>query len=220
MSAREKAAKMLASIKLSVTEESFQTRYLNVVDQIIEAAKEELDNSGEYVRINIEAGPFPRVPEPCEDCNPDDHAKLILVDKIGRGAKCLKCGKEVPCPCNPHAEPVPKLIQGYTAKQWTIIIDSGYLCEFNDGYNGYYTIDHLREFGCGLFKTASFAEFPVCRPARLKGIMRPIFVEPVKRTSLCVFFDANNKVLGKQRIRYNDKPKKATNYMEITDEKV
>jgi hypothetical protein len=122
----------------------------------------------------------------------------------------------------------PELIQGYTAEQWQEIIDGGYLCEFHCELQGdspprYY--GKLQEMSdSGLFRMEnSRVWFEYCRPAQIKGVMRPIFVEPVDRHNTFVFFDAENAVVGHSNLLTSpswhkiieDCPKKITSYIEL-----
>ena len=93
----------------------------------------------------------------------------------------------------------PQKIQGYTAEQWQEIIDGGYLCEFAmtaSFFEPYLqTLDAVtdKQF-CSDKEGGIFAL--TCRPAQLKGVMRPIFVEPSSVGAYCVFFDEYGHVSG------------------------
>lgn len=97
-----------------------------------------------------------------------------------------------------YIESPPQKIQGYTAEQWQEIIDGGYLCEFannskfdhnclNDGYTAHYGF--LDEIADEYHKfhdiNKNYRVF--CRPAQIKRVMRPIFVSPESRESVCHF---------------------------------
>ena len=151
---------------------------------------------------------FERIP--CSKCDLTAN-KFVLVDKLGRGARCIGCGKEVPFPT-----PDPELIQGFTAKQWQEIIDGGYVVEFPDG-NGYWCQCRLKEIDSAnsLFVCIHDYEYKDCRPANIKGVMRPIFVEPVDRDAACHFYDQKGRAIAKHRIRCQSKPSRATKYIEV-----
>lgn len=99
----------------------------------------------------------------------------------------------------------PELIQGYTAEQWQEIIDGGYLCEFKDS-----TFDWIKpkmklklfmpKERCK-FNTENLTNYPFCRPAQIKGVLRPIFVEPVDKSSMCIFFCKDGYPLNEIRSR-------------------
>jgi hypothetical protein len=93
----------------------------------------------------------------------------------------------------------PELIQGYAAEQWQEIIDGGYLCEF---WGGSCTED-CQDKPIGILEIASEGEgdyfqivggdlWTYCRPAQIKGVIRPIWVEPVDEKAFCTFFSRNN----------------------------
>jgi hypothetical protein len=101
--------------------------------------------------------------------------------------------------------PKPELIQGYTAEQWQEIIDGGYLCEFTDGYweDEYSDLGPLVSVptvnGSGvenMFERIKGRRWLHCRPAQIKGAMRPIWVEPVDDSVTCHFFDKTGTHLG------------------------
>lgn len=123
----------------------------------------------------------------------------------------------------PQGEP---LIQGYTAEQWQEIISGGYLCEFSDDDNfneergGIVKISEIYATGC--ISTKNRVDHRFCRPAQIKGVMRPIFVEPENKDVYVVMFDHDDSVLNNgHRVRYsslNDLPNikaKATKYIEV-----
>lgn len=99
----------------------------------------------------------------------------------------------------------PQKIQGYTAEQWQEIIDGGYLCEFSvgDSYQqSFYAClesAHLdtktSQRNVYFMSEVNGNDYFYCRPAQIKGVMRPIFVEPVD-DPYCHFF------LGEDRIQY------------------
>ena len=88
-------------------------------------------------------------------------------------------------------------IQGYTAEQWQEIIDGGYLCEVADDegewYEGMIKVVGLNEGGGVHGKQG---HYELCRPAQIKGVMRPIFVEPEDRNSRFVFFSKPGHLKG------------------------
>lgn len=85
-------------------------------------------------------------------------------------------------------------IQGYTAEQWQEIIDGGYLCEFsfdeNFGDTLVSTLESHDEPN-GRFFEKDRGSWTMCRPAQIKGVMRPIFVEPVEPSVSCTFFSVD-----------------------------
>lgn len=181
-----------------------------LVDLITKAVKEELL--------------APPRPTTCEHCAPSDICKIILVDKSGDGAKCINCGKRVEL--QKHISK-PELIQGYTAEQWQEIIDGGYLCEYSqDGEKWYFTKAELGSLDLSrgnMFGRIEIGSFAFCRPAQIKGVLRPIFVEPIDKTSMCAFFSKdgfplNHKGSRSSYSRYLNGDidlEEATNYMEI-----
>jgi hypothetical protein len=92
----------------------------------------------------------------------------------------------------------PEKIQGYTREEWQEIIDGGYLCEVRDSeeegwYEGLVVIKSITEIK--EFK-AEYGFYRYCRPAQTKGVMRPIFVEPVDKKAKCHFFNKADMYLG------------------------
>jgi hypothetical protein len=114
----------------------------------------------------------------------------------------------------------PEKIQGYTAEQWQEIIGGGYLCEF------YNTIDNreyihreaMRTFRNGDVSTTFVSKdgrnWTYCRPAQIKGVMRPIWVEPVDKTVTCHLFSANGVWKG-ERVWEDIVSTVATSYIEL-----
>lgn len=100
----------------------------------------------------------------------------------------------------------PELIQGYTAEQWQEIIDGGYLCEFSfstDFDRVYSSLlsdhGHDEHEGTHYFHPVNDKtnDFQYCRPAQIKGVMRPIFVEPVGGdAAACQFFNEYGTALN------------------------
>lgn len=99
------------------------------------------------------------------------------------------------------------LIKGYTAEQWQEIIDGGYLCEARDVNGREWVPVTLLEFdddGTDYdFKIKYSAPDDIddeeshnwlrhCRPAQIKGVRRPIWVEPIDKEAMCVFFCKSN----------------------------
>jgi hypothetical protein len=93
----------------------------------------------------------------------------------------------------------PDLIQGYTAEQWQEIIDGGYLCEFRNSTEDGWFIDTLRtvHHEHKMFESGNYSDWKYCRPAQIKGVMRPIWVEPVDENGRFIFFDENGDYTGK-----------------------
>ena len=115
-------------------------------------------------------------------------------------------------------------IQGYTAEQWQEIIDGGYLCEFGEGGNiSYAPLIKIRESDWVFYGIAGIGIFShACRPAQIKGVMRPIFVEPVGKDAYVIMFDHEDSALHSgNRVRYSsldDLPNikaRATKYIEV-----
>jgi hypothetical protein len=109
------------------------------------------------------------------------------------------------------------LIQGYTEAQWQEIIDGKYLCEFSGSGNE--AIGHLEELKGDLFPFQQYngSDWSNCRPAPLKGVLRPIFVEPVGDGAMCHFFDEDGAYLdctnwGKSAYHQGVR---ATSYIEV-----
>lgn len=125
----------------------------------------------------------------------------------------------------PQGQP---LIQGYTAEQWQEIIDGGYSCEFRHIGSEPWRIMKLGGIFCQetedyIFKDISAESWAYCRPAQIKGVMRPIFVEPVD-DPYCVFFDVDGKALHTGMMRFAFRKEnpgyvgdvaKATKYIEL-----
>lgn len=129
----------------------------------------------------------------------------------------------------------PELIQGYTAEQWQEIIAGKYLCEFSDDknynkHNSYYDVlDGLRDkrgFHTGMIEERNLfvskrhliLDFKYCRPSQLKGILRPIFVEPVDKESECCFiFDDSSctNIKWSDLIRHSKHMKYVIKYIEL-----
>jgi hypothetical protein len=120
----------------------------------------------------------------------------------------------------------PQKIQGYTAEQWQEIIDGGYLCEFSMvplGIGGHTRIGELcvLHHADGKLWWASKRDsnqWSHCRPAQLKGVMRPIFVEPVdKETAHCMFFNKESSVFNQAWVwwREREEYQLATKYIEV-----
>lgn len=139
---------------------------------------------------------------------PGDKATGIVEDIIA-AAVMIVLGETV----SRGAEKAPALIQGYTAEQWQEIIDGGYLCEFS--MNGNFTrcpvYCTLQEFDSG-GGSASFLPHPAkgifayCRPAQLKGVIRPIWVKPTSQHATCIFFDSGVEALcdkGRHHFAYS-----------------
>ena len=129
----------------------------------------------------------------------------------------FKTGKLCASTVPPRGEP---LIQGYTAEQWQEIIDGGYLCEFRSSIKEGWFLDTLRNVHeeNGVFESGNYSDWPICRPAQLKGVMRPIFVEPVDKDIKCCFFNSHSDILGSLQwcdMRIFSKTELATKYIEV-----
>ena len=114
----------------------------------------------------------------------------------------FKTGKLCASTQPPQGEP---LIQGYTAEQWQEIIDGGYLCEFSsrpDFTGNCRVFGTLRDINANFAKDHGCQRWSYYRPAQLKGVMRPIFVEPSSNGTMCVFFDNDGFPLNQKRSRY------------------
>ena len=112
-----------------------------------------------------------------------------------------------------------------SAEQWQEIIDGGYLVEVSQN-DSYYSVGELARFKPGEeekpFIQKLGAPYKYCRPAQLKGVMRPIFVEPLDKDVYTVMFDRDNTAVHDGNlIRYsflNALPnikRKATKYIEV-----
>jgi hypothetical protein len=109
----------------------------------------------------------------------------------------------------------PELIQGYTAEQWQEIIDGGYLCEFTSDDYRHAKISKLKECD-GVFCDVSSTYWHSCRPAQIKGVMRPIWVEPESTSSDCVFFDGDNRIVREGKWYEAEIPRSvSTKYIEL-----
>jgi hypothetical protein len=146
----------------------------------------------------------------------------ILADSLA------ECGVRAQAKTSQHP---PELIQGYTAEQWQEIIDGGYLCEvsqFKDFASFHMSaIEELRKHTTHNFVIPRLINsancYSRCRPAQIKGVLRPIWVEPVDDGRMCAFFDKGGYPLNNRMSRssygiykmggpdFND----ATSYMEI-----
>lgn len=131
----------------------------------------------------------------------DDRMDEFIDEFLARFKKAtgfdFKTGKLCSSIQPPQGEP---LIQGYTAEQWQEIVGGGYLCEVGDRDDDLWlpallikiAKDNLFVTRAGNHEETLWVN---CRPAQIKGVMRPIFVEPVgggtgKRG---VFFDEHNQ---------------------------
>jgi hypothetical protein len=162
----------------------------------------------------------------CNQCDSNDETACIIN---------ATCGNDddngfVPCEC-PYGliEPIwkkgrqydekPDLIQGYTAEQWQEIIDGRYLCEFapDDAFlpeqtdiailkEFYHLEEHPFTVSNGLWK--------YCRPAQIKGVMRPIFVEPEDKSAWCVAFTSGGVPNEWGAFEHFSKPD-STKYIEV-----
>lgn len=83
-------------------------------------------------------------------------------------------------------EPPSELIQGYTEEQWQEIIDGGYVVEIGDrdGFDGGLILNLLDKDDLPLIIDGRMR----CRPAKLKGVIRPIFVGPDDNGVICNFW--------------------------------
>ena len=125
-------------------------------------------------------------------------------------------------------EKEPELIQDYTAEQWQEIKDGEYLCEFTYSND----VDGMPRFGLlnkfeddpsateDVFQDDAGEWHDKCRPAQIKGVLRPIWVEPGDAGVMCAFFKdgypLNNRMSRASYAIYQigDFPD-ATSYMEI-----
>jgi hypothetical protein len=90
----------------------------------------------------------------------------------------------------------PETIQGYTAEQWQEVIDGGYLCEFHSPAIDESHLGLLREIDSrNTFSCTDYSDWENCRPAQIKGVMRPIWVEPVDKEATCVVMSSGATVL-------------------------
>ncbi len=151
-----------------------------------------------------------------------------LIDSIIEAVKEEIQSCPFPEPCT-NAAPAEK-IQGYTAEQWHEIIDGGYLCEFTDGdwEDGYSDMGPLVAIDYKQFRETPFMferiigrRWVHCRPAQLKGILRPIWVEPESEDVRCVFFHGNDSLhAGTYQWKYRrthcpEPTRNATSYIEL-----
>ena len=171
----------------------------------------------------------------CRKCDENDSTACIInatsLDKNDAEFVPSKCpyGILEPKFNERSTDTPPQLIQGYTAEQWQEIIDGGYLCEFGHDYNWFSETGYLSENVDGIFicnpagsDNINLVKYPFCRPAQLKGVMRPIFVEPVDKEAFCVFLDGDGRAIisGMARWRlYKDggfhRHEKAAKYIEV-----
>ena len=139
-----------------------------------------------------------------------------LFEQMVKGHKLMK--RYLDFMVNQFSESVdPQKIQGYTAEQWQEIIDGGYLCQVRDAeirpwvpselvsIDGKPKMEFIDNCGDG---------WKFCRPAQLKGAMRPIFVEPVDKEADCVFFAEEGNLFC---CKFNELPRLfcATKYIEL-----
>jgi hypothetical protein len=166
-----------------------------LVNSIIEAVKEDIDNSGEYVKINTECGTIqPREPEPCSNCMNREPGAVIRLKGIFKDPKCADCGRSLEKEWLRMFTSKPTLIQGYTAEQWQEIIDGGYFCEFGifgDTCSSRFGI--LKKIDGSRYVDERGIAWINCRPAQIKGVMRPIWVEPVDKMAKCNFFGEDGR---------------------------
>jgi len=130
-----------------------------------------------------------------------------LVESIIEAVKEELCSGELKWE---HHEP--ELIQGYTAEQWQVIIDGGYLCEFSDRLKfqaSWFNVLASRDGDS--FEDCDGDVMSHCRPAQIKGVLRPIWIEPVGDPH-CHFFSEDIHV---GRRPWSRIPTRADSYMEI-----
>jgi hypothetical protein len=125
-----------------------------------------------------------------------------IIDETGelyvwKGDTCHKINKDIPKES--------ALIQGYTKEQWQEIIDGEYLCEFSN--NTAFTfcegeIGKLQSFtggspSDGFVRVGTYISKQYCRPSQHKGVMRPIFIEPMDKDATCHFFTKDGNYCGR-----------------------
>lgn len=160
-----------------------------------------------------------------EDSNVSTQFVMDMLDRI------IEVVKEECCSGSQRWEVVadfmekkePELIQGYTAEQWQEIIDGGYLCEFSDRDDVWWPgfLKVIPEINNCFMSSSKLKDnttgFYHCRPAQIKGVLRPIWVEPVDDVVWYSFF-GDNSHLGDERWCVRNKTghfPSATRYMEI-----
>ena len=168
----------------------------------------------------------------CDKCDEADNTNCVL--NASADTPCDQALSPVACPygfidlCKWQEQTgreQPQLIQGYTAEQWQEIINGRYLCEFSMDGNFtrcpvYCTLQKFDPEG----GSASFLPHPAkgvfayCRPAQIKGVIRPTWVEPVDPgNAMCVFFYDNGKPASEYSFRwpYPCRTDKVTKYIEL-----
>ena len=123
----------------------------------------------------------------CPDWKTDDTCGASQVCKcqvpiIDQDGRCTYCGAgdeyshSFSCPTNMHPD---KKIQGYTHDEWEQIRAGGYICEFWEDGMSFKVMHQLKEIvtdSSGRFLSMeSESYWRNCRPAQIKGVLRPWF---------------------------------------------